>query len=309
MSPLLLAGGLFSAVCGVVAIFLLRAVEAQAKLAARISLVQQSAGLTNVGSVSSRSRLLNGLASLGTKLARSGLLSEKTLADLQQTLAVAGFRGSHGLGIFVGSKLVLLAVLPLVGWIIGAKLGLIPILHNCITIMLAIIGLLGPDYVVKRIRSGYLSRLDKGLPDALDMLVICSEAGLGLEPSITRVAIEISHTHPAVGTEFMQTASELRILSDRRLALLNMGTRTGLEGLKRLGSTLVQTTHYGTPVSHALRTLSAEMRTEVLTKFEERAARLPVLLTVPMIVFILPTIFVVVGGPAMIRVLSILHKH
>ncbi len=86
-----------------------------------------------------------------------------------------------------------------------------------------------------------------------------------------------------------------------------MGTRTGLESLKRLGATLVQTLQYGTPLSQALRTLSAEMRTEMLTRFEERAARLPVLLTVPMIVFILPTVFAVVGGPAVLKVMASLR--
>ena len=96
-------------------------------------------------------------------------------------------------------------------------------------------------------------------------------------------------------------------MTDRRAAILNMGARTGLESLKRLGATLVQTMQYGTPLSQALRTLSAEMRTEMLTRFEERAARLPVLLTVPMIVFILPTVFAVVGGPAMLRVMASLH--
>ena len=97
-------------------------------------------------------------------------------------------------------------------------------------------------------------------------------------------------------------------MSDRRIALTNMSERTGLETLKRLGGTLVQTMQYGTPMAQALRSLSAEMRQEMLTRFEERAARLPVLLTVPMILFILPTIFVNVGGPAAIKVMAVM-KH
>jgi tight adherence protein C len=141
------------------------------------------------------------------------------------------------------------------------------------------------------------------------MLVICSEAGLGLEPAITRVAAEIGHAHPAVAEELRLTASELRIVVDRRVALQNMGARTGLESLKRLGATLIQTLQYGTPLSQALRTLSAEMRTEALTKFEERAARLPVLLTLPMILFILPTVFAVVGGPAALKVMASMRGH
>ena len=307
MSSLLVLAGAATAMCALAAMCLLRAVEARDRLATRIAAVQQLAGPSRATQTASSNRLLYFVSSVGMVMARSGALSNKTLSELQQTLEVAGFRGKNGLGLFVGSKFLLLAVLPLIAWFGLGRLGVSTLPHNCGTLAGAVAGLLGPDFVIKKIRAGYLGRLDKGLPDALDMMVICSEAGLGLEPSISRVAVEIAHTHPAVAAELLQTASELRVISDRRLALQNMGTRTGLEGLKRLGATLIQTTHYGTPVSHALRTLSAEMRGEILTRFEERAARLPVLLTVPMIVFVLPTVFAVVGGPAMLRVIAILH--
>ena len=307
MSLLLLAGGLSSGICVVTGLFLLRAVEAHGRLTMRIGLLQQSVGLVNKKVVSSTSRFTRSFSVLGTRLARSGALSEKTLAELQQTLALAGFQSGHVLGIYIGSKIALFITLPFISWLVANTLGFTSRLNIVAAVVVAISGLLAPDFVVKQIRAKYLARVEKGLPDALDMLVICSEAGLGLEPSISRVATEISYTHPAVSTELMQTASELRVLSDRRLALQNMGSRTGLEGLKRLGSTLVQTVHYGTPISQALRTLSAEMRTEVLTKFDERAARLPVLLTIPMIVFILPTVFIIVAGPAMLRVMTVLH--
>ena len=259
---------MFSAVA---ALLLLKAAQAQERYAMRVASIRQRAGIPSVISSPSRSTILRMVSSIGIIIARSGALSQNTLSELQQTLVVAGFRDSNGLSLFVGSKLVLLALLPLLAWFAFGYFGVSPLIHNCGTLFCAIFGLLGPDFVIKRIHAAYLARLDQGLPDALDMLVICSEAGLGLEPSITRVALEIVHTHPAVSTELLQTASELRVISDRRLALRNMGTRTGLESLRRLGATLVQTSQYGTPVSHALRTLSAEMRTEMLTKFEERA--------------------------------------
>ena len=251
--------------------------------------------------------LLRLVASLGTALARSGLLSDKTVAELELTLATAGFRGRNGLGLFVGSKVLMFIGLPVAGWFGLGTLGVSDLVHMVGTAMCAIVGLLGPDYVVRSMRAAFLKRLDRGLPDALDMMVICSEAGLPLEPTIARVAAEIEHAHPAVAEELRQTATELRILADRRTALHNMGARTGLESLRRLGTTLVQTMQYGTPLAQALRTLSAEMRTEMLTRFEARAARLPVLLTVPMIVFILPTVFAVVGGPAMLKVMASLR--
>jgi tight adherence protein C len=169
-----------------------------------------------------------------------------------------------------------------------------------------VIGLLTPDYVIGKIRGRHLARVDMGLPDALDMMVICAEAGLGLEPAICRVGAEIRHVHPALADELARTSRELSMLADNRIALANMGSRTGLDSLRRLGGTLIQTMQYGTPLSGALRMLSTELRLETLTRFEERAARLPVLLTLPMILFILPCVFLVVGGPAIIQVMKVM---
>ena len=304
MTPILAIAGAVSLACSGASVLLLRVVQRQDRLAARVSRLRQGIGLGLMQQAKSGSSTLRLVSKIGAGLARSGLLSDKTVTDLQQTLAAAGFRGNNGLGLFVGSKLLLLALLPVVTWFGLGRLGFSFTVHNAGTAVAAMLGLLGPDYVVKSRRNAFLKRLDGGLADALDMLVICSEAGLGLEPAIARVAVEIAASHPAVAEELQQTASELRILSDRRIAIRNMGMRTGLDNLKRLGSTLVQTMQYGTPLSNALRTLSAELRTETLTRFEERAARLPVLLTVPMIVFILPTVFIVVGGPAMLNVMA-----
>ena len=137
--------------------------------------------------------------------------------------------------------------------------------------------------------------------------MICAEAGLSLVAAISRVGTEIRSVHPEVADELILTADELAVTSDTRLALTNMGERTGLASLRRLGTTLIQAQQYGTPLSHALRSLAAEMRGELLIRFEERAARLPTLLTIPMILFILPSMFLVVGGPAMISVIRVLR--
>jgi tight adherence protein C len=166
-------------------------------------------------------------------------------------------------------------------------------------------GLLFPDVVVRYRRKRYLQRVEQGLPDALDLLVICSQAGLGLTTAITRVAEEMQIGGQEVGLELALTANELQLMADSRVALANMGNRTGIDGLTRLGTTLIQSMQYGTPLSHAMRVLSAEMRQETLTRFETRAARLGVLLTLPMIVFILPCVFMVVGGPAAVQVFRI----
>ena len=120
---------------------------------------------------------------------------------------------------------------------------------------------------------------------------------------MARVAIELRVVHPEMCDELETTVRELEMMSDSAQALMNLGQRTGLESLVRLTATLAQTMQYGTPLSEALRTLSNEMRTTALTAFEERAARLPVLLTMPMILFILPTVFMIVGGPAGIQIM------
>jgi tight adherence protein C len=139
-------------------------------------------------------------------------------------------------------------------------------------------------------------------------MVICTEAGLGLEPAIDRVGREVGAAHPDVAEELMNTAREMRVNADRRATLMNMAARAGLPSLRRLAVTLIQTLQYGTPLSQALRALSSEMRQEALTRFEARAGRLPALLTVPMIVFILPCVFMVVGGPAIVHLMQVMHR-
>ena len=238
----------------------------------------------------------------------AGLLSASTLEELELRLSTAGFRGRNALAAFIGAKLLALVGLPLLCWIVVARTAWSPSIRFAAIAGAGVVGLLLPDYVVRTLHKRHLKAVERGLPDALDMLVICSEAGLGLEPAIERVGREIGHAHQDVAEELLNVAREMRVNADRRVALMNMGTRTGLASLRRLGVTLVQTLQYGTPLSQALRTLSAEMRQEALTRFEARAGRLPALLTVPMIVFILPCVFLIVGGPAIVHVIQLMHQ-
>jgi tight adherence protein C len=279
--------------------WLLQALARQDVQQRRIAAVRRGADASIPETPVDESGLLVRLvAGLGALLSGSGLLPAYTLVELEQTLILAGMRQRNGLALFIGGKLLLFLLLPVVVYVTLQGSAVSSTMRLMLIGMGAIVGLLLPDLIVRRRRAAYLKAVDGGLPDALDMLVICSEAGLGLEVGIERVASEIEPAHFAIAAELKLTCNELRILADRRIALTNMGTRTGLETLKRLGATLIQTMQYGTPLSQALRTLSTEMRYEMLMRFEERAARLPVLLTVPMILFILPCIFIVVGGPA-----------
>ena len=191
---------------------------------------------------------------MGEAITRRGLLSASTLEELQVRLGTAGLRGRNALAVFIGAKLLGLAGLPLLCWIMVGRTGWSPTVRFTAIAGAGVVGLLLPDYVVRTLQKRHLKSVERGLPDALDMLVICSEAGLGLEPAIDRVGREIGHAHQDVAEELLNVAREMRVNADRRAALMNMGTRTGLRSLKRLGVTLVQTLQYGTPLSQALRT-------------------------------------------------------
>jgi len=138
----------------------------------------------------------------------------------------------------------------------------------------------------------------KGLPDALDLLVICAEAGLTVDAAFGRVARELGKAYPELGDEFTLTAIELGFLSERRQAFENLAMRVKLDAVKGVVTTMIQTEKYGTPLASALRVLSAEFRNERMMRAEEKAARLPAIMTIPLILFILPTLFVVILGPA-----------
>jgi tight adherence protein C len=294
---------------GVGEMALARRVLRQNRLTARLQAIRHGSDATvDVSGQKTSSGLVWVVAVVGTGVMRSGLLSQKVLARLGRTLVAAGLRGPDYLQRFLGAKVLLFVLVPLVVLAIMQYFDLSPFMRNVALASAAMIGLLGPDRWVGRRHKKYLNAITQGLPDALDLMVICAQAGLGFEPAINRVATEIRHAHPAISEEFSQTASELRVAANTRLALMNMGARTGLESVKRMTSMLAQTLQYGTPLSDALRVLSTEMREEMLTRFETRAARLPVLLTIPMILFILPCIFLIVGGPAVIQVTQSLHK-
>jgi tight adherence protein C len=244
------------------------------------------------------------VSAIGGRIASSGVLSRKTVEELEKALTVAGMSGRHALGLFIGCKILLLIGLPLIAVVVTQHIEMDSTLANLAPAAAGVLGLVGPDMVVRRLRDTYVKKVEASMPDALDMLLICTQAGLPLEPALTRVAQEIALAHPQIAWEFEQTVNELQMNSDVRVALTNLGERTGLESVKRLTTTLIQTMQYGTPLGEALRQLGSEMRTETLIRFEEKAARLPVLLTLPMVAFVLPCIFIVVAGPAGLRLVA-----
>jgi tight adherence protein C len=155
-----------------------------------------------------------------------------------------------------------------------------------------------PDIYLKNAITKRTDAIRKGLPDALDLLVICAEAGLTVDAAFHRVAKELGRAYPELGDEFTLTAIELGFLTERRQAFENLATRVELDAIKGVVTTMIQTEKYGTPLASALRVLSAEFRNERMMRAEEKAARLPAIMTIPLILFILPTLFIVILGPA-----------
>ena len=171
-----------------------------------------------------------------------------------------------------------------------------------------LLGFFGPDIFLSNVATKRRQALQKSLPDGLDLLVICAEAGLSLDTALNRVADEMALSAPELSDELALTSVELNFLPERRLALANLAKRVGLPAIRGVVNTLIQTEKYGTPLAQSLRVLSAEFREQRMLKAEEKAARLPATLTVPMILFILPTLFIVLVGPAMIGVYDQMTK-
>ena len=155
-----------------------------------------------------------------------------------------------------------------------------------------------PDIFLKNKIQKRSNAIRKGLPDALDLLVICAEAGLTVDAAFSRVARELGRAYPELGDEFALTSIELGFLTDRRSAFETLAMRINLEAVRGVVTTMIPTEKYGTPLASALRVLSAEFRNERMMRAEEKAARLPAIMTVPLILFILPVLFVVILGPA-----------
>ncbi|HUB10744.1 MAG TPA: type II secretion system F family protein [Acetobacteraceae bacterium] len=303
---LLIGGGfLFLLLLAIPAVWMMGEIRREERLAARVRLIHGQApkARKTAEPQAIRAVVLNAISAIGQTILRSGMVSAGTLSEVENTLAASGLRGAQGVGLFIGGKLLLMVTLPAFLWLLVRHWGMHGMIATILPAGAGVIGLLLPDWLIGNQRKRYLARIEQGLPDALDMLVICTQAGLGLGPAIIRVGTELQHAYREIAMEFEKTANELQVMADARVAILNLGTRTGLESLKRLGTTLAQTLQYGTPLSDALRVLSSEMRQEMLTRFEARAARLPVLLTMPTIAFILPCVFIIAGGPAMIQVM------
>lgn len=238
-------------------------------------------------------------------------VSPKNEADSSGTLKKllkAGYNGEDGVTVFFGSKII--AALLFSAFFVVLRiwfLKTLPIQHFLILIALFIAaGFYFPDFYIYRRTQTRKRTIFEGFPDALDLMVVCVEAGMGLDAAIKRVGDEMARTCKELGDEFKMLSLELRAGKPRVEALRNLAERTDLEDVASLVTLLIQTDKFGTRVGQALRVHSDAMRTKRYQRAEEIAAKLPVKIVFPLIFFIFPALFVSILGPAIIRIYRVL---
>lgn len=230
------------------------------------------------------------------------VLQDDQLKDAQIRLSQAGIRSKDWAVAVIFGRLVLPVVVGGFAALMLYGVGVFPEWGGMKRFIAFTVALLlaykAPDIFIDNKVQKRSAAIRKGLPDALDLLVICAEAGLTVDAAFNRVARELGRAYPELGDEFQLTAIELSFLTERRMAFENLASRVKLDAVRGVVTTMIQTEKYGTPLASALRVLSAEFRHERMMRAEEKAARLPAIMTVPLILFILPTLFVVILGPA-----------
>lgn len=229
------------------------------------------------------------------------VLQQSQIEVIQQKLAHAGYRNKELAVYIIGARMVLPIVLGITAFVLLYVVQIYPDwqMKKVFALSAAVfLGYKGPEIYLKNQASKRTNEIRKGLPDALDLLVICAEAGLTVDAAFNRVAKELGRAYPELGDEFALTAIELSFLNERKKAFDNLAYRVDLESVRGVVTTMIQTERYGTPLASALRVLSAEFRNERMMRAEEKAARLPAIMTVPLILFILPVLFIVILGPA-----------
>lgn len=247
----------------------------------------------------------------GTMVALTRIIGRRQQEKLLKALIAAGINQPHGLVTMISSKICAGAgFLILSGVIINyTKFAVGKTTFEAVVLAIAFAGgwrlpNLALSFVARRRRRG----LERGMPDALDLLVICAEAGLSLDQAIEQVSHDLLASNRDVALEFAATAAEMRVLADRDQALENLVRRAGLASLRSVLATLSQSIKFGTPLAASLRVLATEMRTERLAQLETRAARLPVLLSIPLMALILPSLMIVICTPLVLHIIDMMGR-
>ncbi|MDP6572422.1 MAG: type II secretion system F family protein [Rhodospirillales bacterium] len=263
------------------------------------------AGLVAPGGNRSRPRAALGV--MGRVVNGLDLVRGRQARGMSARLAEAGWRSKDALVVYLFFKLSLplasggLAAIPLYALDIW---DLPPLAALAIALASVLAGAYAPELFVGNVIAKRRKAIQKGLPDALDLLVICAEAGLTLDAALERVTAEMRRSAPELADEFGLCAVELGFLPERAQALANLAARVDMASIRGMVNTLAQTEKYGTPLARSLRVLASEYRDERMLKAEEKAAKLPATLTLPLVLFILPSLFIVLLGPAILSAID-----
>ncbi|WP_206951713.1 type II secretion system F family protein [Trinickia acidisoli] len=228
--------------------------------------------------------------------------------DLAKRLTRAGFRGPRAVSVLIGIKIVGGLIAAAAAFVGSAHTPFIErwfVMRLATTAALLMIGMMLPEFSLQAYARRRQKKIAGALPDALDLLVICTNAGHSLAASIVRIAEEMRDIAPALAQELDTTAQELRLDGDSVSVLRNLAERVDVASLRTLATTLAQSQRYGTPVTQALQVLARAERNEHMHLLEERAARLSIKITLPMMFFILPTVILIAAGPAALRLMTV----
>jgi tight adherence protein C len=237
----------------------------------------------------------------------AGSMSERDQRTIIRKLSALRIPTEYASTAFLFIRFTFIALQGFAAYTLASRMALFEgrsVLLFLLTVVFAIAGWFMPAIIVGIMARSHAKTAAAGLPEAMELLVVCVEAGLALEDGIDRMVIELRHSNPELAEEFALTSADLKILPSRDVALMNLAERMDVPSVRSVVTTLSQTMRYGTPLAQAMRVVAAEMRNDSLLALEERANRLPTLLTLPMMLFIMPTIFLIVGGPAALRVID-----
>ena len=279
------------------------------KLAGRVKFIQQRKEQLKTAALkpTERRKPERSVSFMRATVMRFKLLKQDQVGKLSATLATAGYRSKDAMIVFTFFQLVMPFAMLFVSLLLVDINVADPIKTGwrwIVPLGAIYFGLKLPGIMIHNTRIKRYAKIRKGMPDMLDLMLICAEAGLSLSATLDRVSGELRLTYHELADELSLTSVEMGLLPDRMQALHHLGKRVDMPEIRGMVNVLVQTEKYGTPIAQALRTLSKEFRTQRMLRAEQKAARLPALMTVPMILFILPTLFIVIIAPAAIKVID-----
>jgi tight adherence protein C len=228
--------------------------------------------------------------------------AEENLDQLRTILQSSGLNHHRVLPIWLGVKAVSIWLFPVAAFLVAQLMGEAQANVLILTFIGVAVGIMGPRLILLVLKRRFDAAVRIGTPDMIDLLVVCSEAGMGLESALQRVAEEMSETNPAMSRVVFGLVDDLRVLPNRSDAFDKLRALSG--GLGRVGTMINQSLQYGTSLGQALRVIADDLRRERITKLEEKAHKLGAKLTIPMVLFLLPTMFIILGASTFLHLLQ-----